>query len=179
MRVLHGRGFAESRPGSCGEPAKNQGRGWSSCWRPRGRERCRLSGSGPNLGHRLLRGGFGVSLMAPSSFPRTDGLGPGLLSLASLEGLDDAHVAHDDGEGVHEGVLGSAEQSAPAPADPADGGIRQRGVGALRRRAPGIGVAMRRPGVVVLLTGLGVDDAIGSALSRDFDPPSSSQGEGF
>ena len=85
----------------------------------RERERCRLSGSGRNLGHRLFRRCRGVALMTPlATAGRTDGWGPDLLCLSSLEGLDDAHVAHDDGEGVHEGVLGPAEQAAPAPAVP-------------------------------------------------------------
>ena len=48
-----------------------------------------------------------------------------------LEGLDGPHVAHHDHEGVHEGVLGQAEQPAPAPAQAPDGRIGERGVGAL------------------------------------------------
>ncbi len=91
--------------------------------------------------------------MTPSAAAgRADGDSAGFFRLAPLEGLEDPHVAHDDGEGVHERVLGPTEEAAPAPADPADGRIGQRRVGALSRGAPGIRVAMGRPGVVVLLT---------------------------
>jgi hypothetical protein len=90
----------------------------------------------------------------PATAFRTDGMGPDLLGLSSLEGVEDPHVAHDDGEGVHEGVPCAAEQAAPTPADPADGGVGQRGVDALGCGAPGVGVTVRRSDVVVLLTGL-------------------------
>jgi hypothetical protein len=97
----------------------------------------------------------GIALMAPSAAPRrADCDTTGVLGLTSFEGLDDPHVAHHDGEGVHERVLGPTEQAAPARADPPDGGVGQRGIRALRRGAPGLRGAVLWPGVVVLLTGL-------------------------
>src|SRR5580658_3314783 len=111
-----------------------------------------------NFGRRILTWFRCLALMtSPAASFRVDGSGPFLLGCSSFEGFDDPHVAHHDGQGIHERVLGQTEQAAPTPADSADGGIRHRGVRALGRGASSVRDAKYRSRIGMFLPGLFVD----------------------
>ena len=101
-----------------------------------------------------------------------------VFSQTGLEGGQDPLISHDEQAREHERQRGQPHETTPAAGDVIGGGVLDRGVGTLGGAATSIGEAMGLARIVVLLPGLGIDDAIGSAWSRDFDPPSSSQGEG-
>lgn len=105
----------------CGAvPARSQAEAVLIDWRPLGaRPLARLVRSQNCVAFRLLARRCGRLLMTARATAGGTGIGcPDLLIAASFEGLGDADVAHCEGQGVHDGVLGHPEEPAPSPADP-------------------------------------------------------------